>query len=135
MSLARGFIATVLMFFATLAFADGPKRQYRGWGSDFYIDAQIIGMEINSKEKLLFLDLKDYYAVIELSQCSPDVRVNPKVKGTKIKGGIRFEYPGTIDGGPFYLADSTFCEVQITVSTSKQKQEWEQIFMPRIPKL
>lgn len=73
--------------------------------------------------------------MIELSQCSPDVRVNPKVKSTNIKGRIRLEHPGTIDAGPFYLADSTFCEVKITVGTSKQKQEWEQIFTPRIPKL
>lgn len=129
------FAAVLFVFFSSSAFA-GHQRTYRGWGSDSEIDVQVLGTEVRTKEKLLFLDLKDhYYAVVELSQCSPKVKVNSKIKGTWLKGRMRFEHPGTINGGPFYLADKTFCEVQIVVSTLKQKQQWELIFNPRIPNL
>ena len=94
------------------------------WGFDTTLNnVQVEDYYIDSDTKFLFLDLRGYsYMVIELKSHTPVIIVNPrKVKGTFVRGLVKYEEPGTIQKGPFFLAK----KVDILVSDRQQKLAWE----------
>lgn len=70
--------------------------------------------------------------VIELASCVPDIKVNSKTRGSKIVGKVRYENPGTMSSGPFFLANDTLCDIDIVVSDRQQKLEWEKLTSLRV---
>lgn len=117
-------ILAILLVFTNLTFAQKKERKSE---SAKKVKAQITYSYITSDTKILFLGLQnDTYLVVELLVCSPTISVNSRINGPSlVHGKANYQHYGTINQGPFYLADETLCKIEIIVKNRKQKLDWE----------